>query len=117
MFSSYPSFKAILEEKQRKTEEKLEAIAKKSARPGNGYTTIFPTIGQSEDENADEVANYTDLISLKSNLEEELEEINLALEKIKKGTYGICEKCGKKISRAKLEVTPTTRFCLKCKEK
>lgn len=109
-------FKAILEEKRKKTEEQLKAIAKKNARSGNGYTTIFPDFGRSEDENADEVANFVDLVSLKNNLEQQLEEINIALEKIKKGTYGICEKCGKKISLARLKAVPTSRFCLKCKE-
>lgn len=44
-----------------------------------------------------------------------LREINIALLKIREGKYGICEKCGKPISRARLEALPYTRLCVKCK--
>jgi DnaK suppressor protein len=45
---------------------------------------------------------------------DEIEEINLALEKISAGTYGICELCGKSINLKRLEVLPATRMCWKC---
>jgi RNA polymerase-binding transcription factor DksA len=44
-----------------------------------------------------------------------LRDINLALEKIKKGNYGICEKCGKEIEIDRLEAIPEARFCKNCK--
>jgi len=110
------SLKKILEERRKRVKEQLEAIAKKNKRAGDGYTTIFPNFGRSEDENADEVANFTDLLSLKDNLEKELKEIETALQKMKKGVYGICEKCGRKISKARLKAAPTTRYCRKCKD-
>ncbi|RYL95402.1 hypothetical protein EWI07_02550 [Sporolactobacillus sp. THM7-4] len=40
---------------------------------------------------------------------DELNDINDALEKMKKGTYGIDEKTGKKIPRARLKALPTAR--------
>ena len=40
----------------------------------------------------------------------------MPLEKIKKGKYGICEKCGKEIPLERLEVSPEARFCLKCEK-
>jgi len=39
------------------------------------------------------------------------------LEKIKKGKYGICEKCGKKIPEERLKAFPEARFCMKCEKK
>jgi DnaK suppressor protein len=45
---------------------------------------------------------------------EEIKEINLALEKMATGTYGICELCGKSIALKRLEVLPATRLCRKC---
>jgi len=45
-----------------------------------------------------------------------LRNINLALEKIKKGNYGICEKCGGEIEIERLEVIPEAQFCKKCKK-
>lgn len=41
--------------------------------------------------------------------------IDEALRRIKEGTYGICEKCGKQISAARLEAVPHARLCINCK--
>lgn len=46
----------------------------------------------------------------------ELNEIKLALDKIKKGTYGICEMCEEPIGRKRLEVKNFARFCITCRE-
>ncbi|MCJ7765667.1 MAG: TraR/DksA C4-type zinc finger protein [Thiovulaceae bacterium] len=43
----------------------------------------------------------------------ELDEVNLALEKIKKGIYGICEESGDKISVERLRAEPYARNCRK----
>ena len=45
-----------------------------------------------------------------------LREIDYALEKIKNGTYGICEGCGVDIPEERLCAIPWTRFCAKCAE-
>jgi len=49
-------------------------------------------------------------------LELRLKNINLALEKIEKGRYGNCEKCGKEIDEKRLKISPEARSCLKCKK-
>jgi DnaK suppressor protein len=46
----------------------------------------------------------------------ELNEIELALDKIKKETFGICEMCEEPIGRARLEVKNFARFCITCRE-
>jgi len=46
----------------------------------------------------------------------ELNEIELALDKIKKGSFGICEMCEEPISMARLEVKNFARFCITCRE-
>ncbi len=46
----------------------------------------------------------------------ELNEIELALGKIKEGTYGICEMCEEPISKPRLEVKNFARFCITCRE-
>jgi DnaK suppressor protein len=45
-----------------------------------------------------------------------LKEIDLALDRIKKGEYEVCDLCGGKIHDARLRALPWTRFCLKCAE-
>lgn len=44
-----------------------------------------------------------------------VEEIDDALRKIERGTYGICENCGELIPSARLEALPYARLCIACK--
>lgn len=53
-------------------------------------------------------------LSLASGESEQLQEIDEALERIKNGTYGICEMCKKPIPRKRLEVIPFARYCVQC---
>ena len=46
-----------------------------------------------------------------------LQAINEALERIEKGTYGVCRDCGEPIAEARLNAIPWTRVCITCKEK
>lgn len=43
--------------------------------------------------------------------------ISDSLVKIKKGSYGKCEKCGKQIEVARLLAMPTARLCISCSAK
>jgi DnaK suppressor protein len=40
--------------------------------------------------------------------------ISIALEKINRGTYGICESCNKPIAVKRIKVLPWARYCIKC---
>jgi DnaK suppressor protein len=46
----------------------------------------------------------------------EVLEIDAALERLRDGSYGTCESCGKAIDLARLEILPFTRQCLKCRK-
>ena len=46
----------------------------------------------------------------------ELNEIELALDKIKLGTYGTCEMCEEPIGLPRLQVKNFARFCIACRE-
>jgi DnaK suppressor protein len=46
-----------------------------------------------------------------------LRTIEEALNRIRQGTFGICEACHNAISRARLEAVPWTRLCRDCKER
>ena len=45
-----------------------------------------------------------------------LRAIEEALARIRNGTFGTCEQCGQRISKARLEAVPWTRLCRDCKE-
>ena len=46
----------------------------------------------------------------------ELNELELALDKIKEGTYGTCEMCEEPIGKPRLEVKNFARYCITCRE-
>jgi DnaK suppressor protein len=43
--------------------------------------------------------------------------IKNALDRLDKGTFGICEECGEDISDKRLKARPVTTFCINCKKK
>jgi RNA polymerase-binding transcription factor DksA len=44
-------------------------------------------------------------------------QVNKALSAMDKGSYGICENCGKPIDKARLQAYPETTLCLECAER
>jgi len=50
--------------------------------------------------------------AIRNSLKIDLSQVLLALEKIEKGTYGKCEKCGRQIEAERLEASPTAIYCL-----
>ena len=43
--------------------------------------------------------------------------IDIAIDKIHKNKYGLCEKCGKQILKKRLDLIPGARFCISCEQK
>ena len=67
------------------------------------------------EEEADELEEYMNTTGEVAPLQARLEDINIALDKLTEGTYGICEKCHKEISPEVLEAVPESRLCQDCK--
>jgi DnaK suppressor protein len=67
------------------------------------------------EEETDEAEERGTYLSIKRSQDTRLEQIGKALKKIKKGNYGLCEKCGGSIEKRVLEVDPESLFCRDCK--
>ena len=88
-------------------------------------------LGESIRDNASELSSYDnhpgDLgtetfeaeknFSFRNNDKFIIAEVDEALRKIKNGTYGLCEHCGKEITEERLDIIPYTRLCISCEEK
>lgn len=55
-------------------------------------------------------------LAIDENTDDIVESIDRALEKIETGTYGICDRCGNEISKARLEALPYAAFCIECQD-
>jgi len=54
------------------------------------------------------------VFELSGNERHMLEGVEAALRRIEKGTFGICEANGEKITKARLKFMPYARYCIKC---
>jgi|SRR5580658_10360837 DnaK suppressor protein len=52
--------------------------------------------------------------ALAGELKDALSEVEAALERVGKGTYGRCERCQQEISPARLEAMPAAPLCITC---
>ncbi len=54
-------------------------------------------------------------LSLSNNIKDLIHKIDRALERIDDGTYGLCQRCGKRIEKARIKALPYVGLCLKDK--
>jgi DnaK suppressor protein len=95
--------KLSLEKEKAALEEQLAKFATKDEKMKGDWDTRFPKMGHdvsgssSLEAAADEVEEYSTLLPMEHSMEIRLKNIEQALQKIKKGKYGLCEKCKKEI--------------------
>ncbi len=101
----------LKEEREHLTKE-LEQL--KASAPAIGETKEGSPYGKKE-EGAAEAFELEKRLALERRLMESRDEIEHALSKFEKGTYGLCDTCGQPINIERLEVFPQASLCLNCK--
>lgn len=110
------SIKKKLEAERERLGRELLKFTKKNLHVSGDYEATFPEYGSEEDDNAREVAEYAANKPLELTLEKTLRDIDNALERLKKGTYGICKYCDQPIDQKRLLARPTSSACVSCKK-
>ena len=108
------NFKIIrlrLENDRKRMTEQLEQL--RASRPTDERREGSP-FGKREEE-ATETAELENRMALEKSILGQMAEVENALDKFKKGSYGICESCGKSINPARLEALPQATLCMSCK--
>lgn len=95
--------KTLIDEKER-LEKKTDELKK------------FPNYGQNEDDNAKEVSDFENNLSIEEQLNYLLNKVKRALESIEDGNYGKCKKCSKTIEQGRLEIIPYAELCIGCRK-
>lgn len=108
--------KTRLEKEHTRLTNELANLAKQSHTNGEALEPTFPDHGDTEDENAAEVAQFTSNISLEEELAKALRDVEGALALMEKGAYGICKYCNQPIDERRLEARPTSSSCIQCKK-
>lgn len=94
-----------------KKEEIMSTLKDRNEQLSNLVQTSEP--GDEADQASDRI-DGTLALKLGDEDMRRLEQINSALERITKGTYGICQNCGDEINEARLEAMPYAMLCLDC---
>src|SRR3989344_1146353 len=116
MAIDYEHFKLKLETEKKLLEKELEKVGRRN--PDNlGDWEATPGLEDRDvsqaDENtvADSIEEYEDNGAIVKILEDRYNDIKSGLDKIKHGTYGLCQICGKEIESDRLEANPSSRTC------
>ena len=113
--STLASIKEKLESEKARLEQELKLLGHHQTEDGT-MEPNFPQFGDKEDENAAEVALFSDNKSLEDTLERELRDVIKALDRMKEGKYGICKYCKQQIPLQRLLARPESSSCVNCKE-
>jgi DnaK suppressor protein len=99
-------FKKALEKSSAELKEKIEELEKPKDF-GDDIDSL-----EAESDETEEMGNR---ISVAGEYRQKLANIDIALQKINEGKYGICEKCGNEIEREILDLVPESDLCKECK--
>ena len=115
--------KELNELKKRLTEEREQlqrhAAGIEESSFGGGQSDMTGELSSFDEEYADagtETFERERDLSLSNNIRDLTDQIDRALGRIEEGTYGLCERCGKPIEKARLKVLPYATLCIKDKQ-
>ncbi len=104
--------------------ELLEAERQQALRRLSGLTGDFnQVVAASRDANADDehdpegstiAFERAQVAALVLQVQGHLAEVEAAIERLAAGTYGICERCGQPIAKARLKARLAARTCIGC---
>jgi RNA polymerase-binding transcription factor DksA len=89
--------------------ENLEREREETTADGAGELS---TVDQHPGDSGTETFELEKTVSLLEQMEDELQEVEAAFQRVEAGTYGICQTCGRRIGGERLEALPATRFCV-----
>ena len=104
---------ARLESDRKHLSEQLQQIRESGPLEDRREGSPF---GKREEEAA-EAADLENRLAMEKRVLDQLAEVEQALAKFEKGTYGSCQMCGQPIDPARLEALPQAQFCVSCKAK
>jgi len=107
-------FKQKLEEELAVLETELSRIGRRNPENPDDWEAkpeVSDIVPADKNEAADHVESFEANTAMLKELEARYNNVKLALQKIEKGAYGICEVSGKPIEEKRLEANPSARTC------
>jgi DnaK suppressor protein len=105
----------VANEKQLKLQEQAQLLKGNMSTTAASVVAYQQTSGDYGDMSQQSEQEWLFLSQNRANAKE-LERIELALRRIKEGTYGICSRCTQPISPRRLQAIPWAECCVECQE-
>jgi len=109
-------FKTLLENEKKILETELSFVATKDSPDADVWSAKQTQAGDDTTDQADAagaISNFEENDITTRNLKTQLYEVDAALERMKDGTYGVCEIGGEEIEVERLQASPSARTCKK----
>ena len=106
-------WRTLLEEEYRATVERLAALT------GDVEAIVEASEGSNADDEHDPEGatiafERSQLGALAHQARAHLREIEAAIDRLDRGAYGTCERCGRPVGEGRLRARPTARMCIEC---
>ncbi len=104
--------KAELQAQYKRLIEQVSQLSSAEASQGEaiGY-------GVHQADHATEAFEQAKGLAIRQNTESTLRQVEAALARFEKGTYGLCVQCGNPIDPARLEAIPYAQLCMNCQSR
>jgi DnaK suppressor protein len=119
-----PFGKRELNEAKKRLLEEREELQRQAAEIdessfGGGQSDVTGDVASFDEEFADAGTATFERerdLSLSNNIRDLLDKIDRALEHIEEGNYGLCERCGRPIEKARIKALPYATLCIRDKQ-
>jgi DnaK suppressor protein len=107
----------VLQEEREQLLRQISEIEEQSF--GSGQSELSGDLSSFDEEYADsgtETFEREKELSISNNLRDLIDKVDRALHRVDEGGYGLCERCGKPIEKARIKALPYATLCLKDKQ-
>lgn len=106
--------KQKLEEEKARLEAQMAGMGRRNVAVPDDWEPVPPETGAEADlvDQADIIVGRDTASAIFNDLEARYDVVLAALARMEKGTYGVCETCGKKIEAKRLKADPAARTCI-----
>lgn len=107
-------YKTRLAEEKARLEKELESVGRRNPSNQNDWEPVPQEVGQVADpiDAADLIEGFEENTAILKELEIRYNDVIAALDRIEKGTYGICTISGEPIEEARLIADPAATTCI-----
>jgi DnaK suppressor protein len=110
------TLRARLEAELRETTREITDIDEQVRSFGTSQQDVGRGVTNHLGDDSDVVYEQERLLTIRDQLADRKSEIEHALNKMDRGTYGICENCRQPIAPDRLEALPFVSLCIRCQE-